>query len=105
MRYFIEHLKGEHSLKRSFFFNLIGGYLVSIAVSFGLNEIGVPLILNITLVLIVIVWGLAGLVSAALNIIWQPSNESYTGQYQKFRAVFVIFLAVILIAILVKDFF
>lgn len=105
MRYFIEHLKGQHSLKRSLFINLIGGYLVSIAVSFGLNEIGVPLVFILALVLIVIVWGLAGLVSAALNTIWEPTDGSYSRQYRKYQSVFVIFFVIIVIAILLKDLF
>jgi Na+-transporting methylmalonyl-CoA/oxaloacetate decarboxylase gamma subunit len=105
MRYFVEHLKGRHSFKRGIFVNLIGGYLISIAVSFGLNEIGVPLIFSLLLVVIVIIWGLSGLVSAALNAIWEKSDENYARQYQKFRAVFVIFFVVIVIALLLKDLF
>jgi hypothetical protein len=105
MLYFIDHLKGRHTLKRSLLINLIGGYIASIAISFGLNEIGVPLILNLAFVIIVIIWGLTGLVSAALNNIWEPADGSYARQYQKFRAVFIVFLVTILIGFLLKDLF
>jgi Na+-transporting methylmalonyl-CoA/oxaloacetate decarboxylase gamma subunit len=104
MRYFLEHLKGQHSFKRGLFVNLIGGYLASIAISFGLNVIGVPLIFNLFLVLIVIIWGLSGLVSAALNTMKKPDGK-YDRQYQKFQAVFVIFIVTIVIALLLKDLF
>ena len=105
MRYFIEHLKGQHSLKRSLFINFIGGYLASIAVSFGLNEIGVPLVFILAFFLIAIAWGLAGLVCAALNTIWEPTDRSHSRQYRKFQSVFVIFFVVVVIAILLKDLF
>jgi hypothetical protein len=105
MLYFIDHLKGRHTLKRSLLVNFIGGYIAAIAISFGLNEIGVPLIFILVFVIIIIIWGLAGLVSAALNKILKPTDGSYTGQYDKFRAVFVVFLVAILIAFLFKDLF
>ncbi len=33
MNYLIDHLKGQHTLKRSLLINLIGGYIASIAIS------------------------------------------------------------------------
>lgn len=105
MLYLIAHLKGRHTLKRSLLIKLIGGYIASIAISFGLNKIGMPLVLILAFVLVVIVWGLAGVISAALNIIWVPTDGSYSKQYEKFRAVFVVFFVAILIGLLLKDIF
>ena len=105
MLYLIDHLKGRHTLKRSFLINLLGGYIASIAISFGLNKIGMPLVLILAFVLIVIVWGLAGVISSALNVIWAPTDGSYPRQYEKFRAVFVVFFVAILVGLLLKDIF
>jgi hypothetical protein len=105
MRYFIDHLKGRHTLSRSLLVNCIGGYLISIIVVLGLDGIRVPPVINLLLFLVILIWGLTGLTAAALNRIWEPTDGSYHRQYGKFRAVFVIFFVVVVIGLLLMDLF
>jgi len=100
-KYISEHWKGEHSLAKSFFINVLFAYLLSVLVLVGLAQhIRINAYVGLGVFLVVIVWGLVGTTRAAIRILRNKEKSIF----EKINAVLVLLIALVVVALLATDF-